>query len=179
MGREKDTSSIFTSTFEPNDLTKFPVRILIEAHTTNSVKTLITDRGGSQSFNTEHSLVTLTTSNSPIPSFWDIGSAILVELFYKGITSALDLADTKSKELSLQIDGIIYLAFNLGERKDRFGNWDWTVSVPAVPIEIAERTELCRARISGREILIPEEFRRVGVEEYWEGRRKMLLEFNR
>lgn len=177
MNREKGMSSIFTTTYEPNDLTKIPERILIEAHSTNSRKTLVTDKGGTQSFDSEHSLVTLTSSNSPVPTFWDFGSAILVELFFRGNASALDQADSKSEELLLRIDGISYVAFNLGERTDRFGNWDWTVSVPAIPIEVAENDDLCKARISGREIPIPEDFRRVGLEEYWEGRSKMLLKF--
>jgi hypothetical protein len=171
----KMAQSIFKTTIEPKDLAGIPIHILIEAHTMNSKKTTIIQNEKMEFTKAEHTLITICTSDYPVPNFWDLESALIVEVFFEEHSNDLQHDYEQSEQFDLQIDGITYAAFNLGERKDKFGDWEWTVSVPFVPIDVTDRTTHCKVRISGRKVAIPSEFRSTNLEKYWEGRSKVIL----
>lgn len=151
-------------------------RILLEAHTTRSKKTSVIEGLSSESIRNEFSLVTIICSVPPVDMSWRFGIAVMVELSYGASASGEEVHLINTKQYTLRIDDIAYIADSIGGRKDSFGDWEWALNVLSVPLRLADQTVRGEVRISGRELPIPKEFRTIGLEEYWEGRHKLLLE---
>lgn len=173
---ERIGSSAFTSTYEPTNPPINMDRILLEAHTTRSRKTSVIEDLSSESIRNEFSLVTIICSVPPVDMSWRFGIAVMVELSYGASASGEKAHLINAKQYTLRIDDIAYVADSTGSRRDNFGDWEWTLNVSSVPLRLADQTVQGKVRISGRELPVPWEFRTIGLEEYWEGRHKLLLE---
>jgi hypothetical protein len=167
----REEQTVFLETVEPVNF-EFARRVLVEGHATRWTKRTAVE-GASQATVTgeRHTLVTVAcdTLDGPGGPFGR-----------RAIIAVIDSrpSDDESVPRVLEASGPVVDGFQLQAEVSvapaRFGEWDWSFGVVAVPIRAIGGSFSCHITLCGRGVDAPGEWQTVALTPYWTGRQDAI-----